>query len=121
MVETDREAADELAALIDARDCRSSRSRRRTSPLGCASIWRQRRIRHAMVAMLPGENRMIGTIMLANRFGIERGYSTEDLRLLEVLANNASVALQYDRLEQAVIKLRSAPGAAAPSGLPRSR
>ena len=56
--------------------------------------------------MLPGENRMIGTIMLANRFGIERSYSDEDLRLLEVLANNASVALQYDRLEQAVIKLR---------------
>ena len=50
---------------------------------------------------------MIGTIMLANRFGIERGYATEDLRLLEVLANNASVALQYDRLEQAVIKLRA--------------
>ena len=60
-----------------------------------------------MVAMLPGENRMIGTIMLANRFGIERGYSDEDLRLLEALANNASVALQYDRLEQAVIKLRA--------------
>ena len=67
----------------------------------------ERRIRHAMVAMLPGENRMIGTIMLANRLGIERGYSTEDQRLLELLANNASVALQYDRLEQAVIKLRS--------------
>ena len=50
---------------------------------------------------------MIGTIMLANRFGIERGYSAEDLRLLEALANNASVALQYDRLEQAVIKLRA--------------
>ena len=50
---------------------------------------------------------MIGTIMLANRFGIERGYSAEDRRLLEVLANNASVALQYDRLEQAVIKLRA--------------
>jgi diguanylate cyclase (GGDEF)-like protein len=43
--------------------------------------------------------------MIANRFGIER-YSKEDQRLLEVLANNASVALQYDRLEQAVIKLR---------------
>ena len=49
---------------------------------------------------------MIGTIMLANRFGLERGYGGEDLRLLEVLANNASVALQYDRLEQAVTKLR---------------
>jgi diguanylate cyclase (GGDEF)-like protein len=50
---------------------------------------------------------MIGVIMLANRFGIEREYSRDDLRLLEALANNASVALQYDRLEQAVIKLRS--------------
>jgi diguanylate cyclase (GGDEF)-like protein len=49
---------------------------------------------------------MIGTMMLANRFGIERAYSDDDLRLLEVLANNASVALQYDRLEQAVSKLR---------------
>ena len=34
---------------------------------------RAARIRHAMVAMLPGENRVIGTIMLANRFGVERG------------------------------------------------
>ena len=58
-----------------------------------------------MVAMLPGESRLIGIIMLANRFGLERGYGVEDLRLLEVLANNASVALQYDRLEQAVTKL----------------
>ena len=32
--------------------------------------------------------------------------SADDLRLLEALANNASVALQYDRLEQAVNKLR---------------
>ena len=50
---------------------------------------------------------MIGTIMLANRFGIERGYGPEDLRLLEALANNASVALQFDRLEQAVTRLRT--------------
>jgi diguanylate cyclase (GGDEF)-like protein len=70
------------------------------------SFFEQRGIRHAMVAMLPGEQRTIGTIMLANRFGLERGYTPDDLRLLEALANNASVALQYDRLEQAVTKLR---------------
>ena len=70
-------------------------------------LMQDRRIRHAMVGCLPGENRMIGTIMLANRFGIERGYGGDDLRLLEALANNASVALQYDRLEQAVVKLRN--------------
>ena len=71
------------------------------------SHFEQRGIRHAMVAMLPGEERTIGTIMLANRFGVERGYTPDDLRLLEALANNASVALQYDRLEQAVTKLRN--------------
>jgi diguanylate cyclase (GGDEF)-like protein len=66
----------------------------------------ERGVRHAMVAMLPGEERMIGTIMLANRFGIAHGFLPDDLRLLEALANNASVALQYDRLEQAVTQLR---------------
>ena len=118
MVEADRGAAEELAALIDPENAVVSLvppypSERLREHL------EQRQIRHAMVAMLPGENRMIGTIMLANRFGIERGYSVEDQRLLEVLANNASVALQYDRLEQAVIKLAGAAGAAPPPGLPR--
>ena len=106
MVEADRHAAEELAALIDAENPVVSLVPPYEPPL-LRSHLETRRIRHAMVAMLPGENRMIGTIMLANRFGIERGYSSEDQRLLEVLANNASVALQYDRLEQAVIKLRS--------------
>ena len=66
-----------------------------------------RGIRHAMIAMLPGEERTIGTIMLANRVGLERSFGADDLRLLEALANNAAVALQYDRLEQAVNKLQT--------------
>jgi predicted signal transduction protein with EAL and GGDEF domain len=106
MVEGDAGAAEELAALLDADHPVVSL----TPPYGPERLrahLQARGIRHAMVAMLPGESRMIGTIMLANRFGIERGYGTEDLRLLEVLANNASVALQYDRLEQAVIQLRA--------------
>src|SRR3954454_88942 len=106
MVEGDADAAEELAALIDAEPPVVSL----TPPYGPERLRAHlegRGIRHTMVSMLPGESRMIGTIMLANRFGIERGYGTEDLRLLEVLANNASVALQYDRLEQAVIKLRA--------------
>ena len=106
MVETDRQAAEELAALIDAETPVVALAPP-YEPQRLRAHLEERRIRHAMVAMLPGENRMIGTIMLANRLGIERGYSTEDQRLLELLANNASVALQYDRLEQAVIKLRS--------------
>jgi diguanylate cyclase (GGDEF)-like protein len=106
MAETDREAAMDLAAFVDRDAPVVSLVPPFASPRLQASF-EKRGIRHAMLAMLPGENRMIGTIMLANRFGIERGYGSDDLRLLEALANNASVALQYDRLEQAVIKLRS--------------
>jgi diguanylate cyclase (GGDEF)-like protein len=65
-----------------------------------------RRITDAMVAMLPGEDRIIGTIMLANRVGVVRSFTADDLKLFETLANNASVALQYDRMEQAVLQLR---------------
>jgi diguanylate cyclase (GGDEF)-like protein len=64
-----------------------------------------RGVTHAMVAPLPGEERVIGAIMLANRFGVVRSFDSEDLRLLDTLATNASVALQYDRLEQAVLQL----------------
>src|SRR3954451_5056656 len=106
MVQASRDASEELASLVD-REAPVVSLKPATAGPHVKAWLEQRRIRHAMVAMLPGESRMIGTIMLANRFGIERGYGTEDLRLLEVLANNASVALQYDRLEQAVIKLRA--------------
>src|SRR3954471_341348 len=106
MVEASREASEELASLVD-RDAPVVSLKPATAGPHVKAWLEQRRIRHAMVAMLPGENRMIGTIMLANRLGVERGYSDEDQRLLELLANNAAVALQYDRLEQAVIKLRS--------------
>ncbi len=101
MAEADDGAAEELAALVDADNPVVSL----TPPL--AAHLERRGIRNAMVAMLPGESRLIGVLMLANRFGLERGFSVEDRRLLEVLANNASVALQYDRLEQAVTKLHA--------------
>ena len=106
MVEADRGAAEELAALIDAENPVVSLTPP-YEPAGLREHLEQRGIRNAMVAMLPGESRLIGIIMLANRFGLERSYGGEDRRLLEVLANNASVALQYDRLEQAVTKLRT--------------
>jgi diguanylate cyclase (GGDEF)-like protein len=67
----------------------------------------RRRVTHSMLAVLPGEKRVIGTIMLANRSGVVRSFSDDDLKLFETLANNASVALQYDRLEQAVHQLRT--------------
>jgi diguanylate cyclase (GGDEF)-like protein len=67
---------------------------------------RDRGIQKAMLAMLPGEDRVIGTLMLSNRYGVVRDFSADDTKLFETLANNASVALQYDRLEQAITRLR---------------
>jgi len=101
----DDEIANELRALIDT-DRPSVRLER---PFGSEALRRYldgRLVTDAMLAMLPGENRVIGTIMLANRFGVIRSFSDDDLKLFETLANNASVALQYDRLEQAVLQLR---------------
>ena len=66
---------------------------------------RERGVHKAMLAMLPGEDRVIGTLMLSNRYGVVRDFSSDDVKLFETLANNASVALQYDRLEQAIERL----------------
>src|SRR3954447_2592456 len=72
---------------------------------GAGGDLRERGIQRAMLAMLPGEDRVIGTLMLANRYGVVREFSADDTKLFETLANNASVALQYDRLEQAITRL----------------
>jgi diguanylate cyclase (GGDEF)-like protein len=109
MAEADRDVAEHLASLVDHENPVVAL----VPPFDDARLrahLERRQIRHAMVAMLPGENRMIGVMMLANRFGIERSYGLADLQLLEALANNASVALQYDRLEQAVVELRALQG-----------
>ncbi len=66
----------------------------------------ERGVRHGMLGVLRGEDRVIGTIMLANRYGLSRGFTGSDRALFETLAANASAALQYDRLEQAVSELR---------------
>jgi diguanylate cyclase (GGDEF)-like protein len=71
-----------------------------------AAYLQERGVQKAMLAMLPGEDRVIGTLMLSNRYGVVREFSSDDLKLFETLANNASVALQYDRLEQAIARLK---------------
>src|SRR5262249_13671399 len=95
-----------LAALIDAETPVVSLTPEEAPPT-LRAHFRARDIRNAVVAMLPGESRLIGVIMVANRFGLGRGYGLEDRRPLAALANNASVALQSGRREQAVAKLRS--------------
>ena len=106
MQPVDPAVAEALAAMLD----QGRPAVSLTPPFASAelrSYLEHRGVRHAMAASLPGEERAIGIILLANRFGLERSFTPDDLRLLEALANNASVALQYDRLEQAIAKLRA--------------
>ncbi len=74
-------------------------------PGALAPYLRYRGVRHGMLGVLRGEDRVIGTIMLANRFGLSRGFTDRDRTLFETLAVNASAALQYDRQEHAVSEL----------------
>jgi diguanylate cyclase (GGDEF)-like protein len=104
MEPVDSEVADEMRALLE----RTGSAITLDTPFGGGRLQRYleaRGVTHAMVAPLPGEERVIGAIMLANRFGVVRSFDHDDLRLLDTLAGNASVALQYDRLEQAVTQL----------------
>lgn len=55
-------------------------------------------IRDAMVASLRLEDRMLGTILVGNRLGDVGTFDEEDLKLLETLANHASVSLENARL-----------------------
>jgi diguanylate cyclase (GGDEF)-like protein len=105
MEPVDSEIADEMRALVE---CSGRGATTLDLPFGNERLQRYlegRGVTHAMVAPLPGEERIIGTIMLANRFGVVRSFNDDDLKLLDTLATNASVALQYDRLEQAVLQL----------------
>src|SRR6201994_992813 len=100
----DSDVADEMRRMLE----RSGGAITLDRPFGGGRLQRYleaRGVTHAMIAPLPGEERIIGTIMLANRFGVVRSFNDDDLKLLETLATNASVALQYDRLEQAVLQL----------------
>jgi diguanylate cyclase (GGDEF)-like protein len=101
----DDDVAEEMRALVEERGPRATKL---NPPFRTERLQRYlegRGVSHAIVAPLPGEERVIGTIMLANRFGVVRSFDDDDLRLLDTLASNASVALQYDRLEQAVMQL----------------
>jgi diguanylate cyclase (GGDEF)-like protein len=104
MEPVDSQVADEMRDLLE----RSGGAITLDRPFGGGRLQRyleSRGVTHAVVAPLPGEERVLGAIMLANRFGVVRSFEHDDLRLLDTLAGNASVALQYDRLEQAVLQL----------------
>jgi len=111
MEPVDAEVADELRTLLEGAGPGAFTL---DSPFGGERLQRYlegRGVTHAMVAPLPGEERVIGAIMLANRFGVVRSFGRDDLRLLDTLANNASVAT-FDRR----VRRAAASGSWAPAG-----
>src|SRR5918995_5810519 len=69
--------------------------------------FRGRGMETGVVAPLHGEAGCVGLFALAGGESVDRSFSDEDLRLLETLTGNVTVALQYDRLEQAVRQLEA--------------
>ena len=74
---------------------------------GQREYFRSRGMETGVVAPLHGEAGCVGLFSIAGRESVDRSFSDEDLRLLETLTGNVTVALQYDRLEQAVRQLES--------------
>jgi diguanylate cyclase (GGDEF)-like protein len=78
-----------------------------THDLDLRGYFRSRGMQTGIVAPLQGEAGCVGLFLVAGRESVDRSFSEEDLRLLETLTGNITVALQYDRLEQAVRQLES--------------
>jgi diguanylate cyclase (GGDEF)-like protein len=65
----------------------------------------------AAIAPVPGETRLVGVMLLGDRLGATTGFSASDLRLFETLAGHAGMSLEFDRLEQAIRRMRELQGA----------
>src|ERR687896_467940 len=78
-----------------------------TQDLELRGYFRARGMQTGIVAPLQGEAGCVGLLLVAGRESVDRGFTEEDLRLLETLTGNITVALQYDRLEQAVRQLET--------------
>ncbi|MGH2776381.1 MAG: ATP-binding protein [Actinomycetota bacterium] len=81
--------ASEREAVLFARPIRNERIRHHFESMN---------VRDAMVAPLFGEDEVVGTMLVGNRFGEVSTFDSEDLKLFETLANHASVSLENARL-----------------------
>ncbi|MGH2751872.1 MAG: ATP-binding protein [Actinomycetota bacterium] len=81
--------ASEREAVLFARPIRNDRIR---------EYFEASDIRDAIVAPLFGEDEVVGTMLVGNRFGDVSTFDSEDKRLFQTLANHASVSLENARL-----------------------
>ena len=64
-------------------------------------------VREAMLAPLPGERKVIGAVLLANRLGTGAGgFARADLKLFETLAHQTGAELGQDQLTRKVTEMR---------------
>ena len=66
--------------------------------------------RDAIVAPLPGEQGIVGALVIANHLSEVIGFDENDARLAETLANHTAIALENGRLEQSLEQLRVLEG-----------
>jgi diguanylate cyclase (GGDEF)-like protein len=92
---------DEHAVVVD----------RDSAPPALASFLADHGILEAAIAPVPGETRLVGVMLLGDRLGATTDFSGADLRLFETLAGHAGMSLEFDRLEQAIRRMRELQGA----------
>ncbi len=78
---------------------------RRTVDVEKQSLLDCRGLRDGMVAVLRGETRLVGTMLIGNRLGEVSSFDHEDLRLFEMLATQVGTALEKGRLEHSLAQL----------------
>ncbi|MBV9526468.1 MAG: EAL domain-containing protein [Candidatus Dormibacteraeota bacterium] len=78
---------------------------RRTNDTEKRQYLEARRLRDGMVAVLRGETRLLGIMLIGNRLGEVSTFDEEDLRLFEMLAAHTGTALEKGRLEHSLAQL----------------
>ena len=105
--------AHELATALRAslRDEQALVITRAAAPPALAAYLREHDIVEAAIAPVPGETRLVGVMLLGERLGATTDFTNSDLRLFETLAGHAGMSLEFDRLEQAIRRMRELQGA----------
>ena len=103
----------ELATALRAclRDEHAVVVERASAPAALASYLADHGMTEAAIAPVPGETRLVGVMLLGERQGAGSDFGDADLRLFETLAGHAGMSLEFDRLEQAIRRMRELQGA----------
>jgi diguanylate cyclase (GGDEF)-like protein len=94
-----------LRSLIEEHESGACAASEIEDPL-LAEHLRARELGDGLFAALKGERSLTGAIVIGNPSGVVDRFCLDDLKLLETLANNTTVALENDRLGQTVWRLK---------------